>query len=148
MRSLREPDARVDIVTRLSALSPSNPARWGRMDAGQMLCHVADQLRMALRDVPTGAPAGPLRFAPMRYLVIHVLPWPKGKAKAPVEAFTTSPTAWQADRASVVELVARFGDADDADLAPTNPVFGPLTVHDWGVLSYRHLDHHLRQFGA
>lgn len=148
MQSLRETAARAAMATRVAALKHSNRRRWGRMEIGQMLCHVADQLRMALRDIPTAPPRGPLRFAPMRYLLIHVLPWPHGKAKGPAEAFTTAPTDWEADRASVVELIERFGRASDAELAPTNPVFGDLTGHDWAVLSYRHLDYHLRQFSA
>lgn len=148
MQSLREAAARAAIVTRVAALEHSNRRQWGRMEIGQMLCHVADQLRMGLRDIPTGPPSGPLRFAPIRYLLIHVLPWPRGKAKGPVEAFTTAPTDWEADRASVVELIERFGRASDAELAPTNPVFGHMTGRDWAVLSYRHLDYHLHQFSA
>jgi hypothetical protein len=148
MQSLREPADRAAILARLDGLEPSSRRQWGGMDAGQMLCHIADQLRMALRDEPTAPPSGPLRFAPMRYLAIHVLPWPRGKAKAPAEAFTTGATNWAADRAKVRELIERFGQASDAELAPTNPIFGPLSAHDWAVLSYRHLDHHLRQFSA
>ncbi len=148
MESLRDPAARAAIVARVTTLGPKSRRLWGRMNIGQMLCHVADQLRMALRDIPTSRPAGPLRLAPIRYLLIHVLPWPRGRARAPAEAFTTSATDWEADKTKVVELIERFGRASDADLAPTNPVFGRLTGHDWGVLSYRHLDHHLRQFGG
>ncbi|MDZ4803510.1 MAG: DUF1569 domain-containing protein [Candidatus Eisenbacteria bacterium] len=29
-----------------------------------------------------------------------------------------------------------------------NPIFGNLSVDEWGKLSWKHLDHHLRQFGA
>jgi transposase InsO family protein len=26
--------------------------------------------------------------------------------------------------------------------------FGPLTPEEWAILMYKHLDHHLRQFGV
>lgn len=111
-----------------------------------MLAHVADQLRMALRDLDVSAPHGPYRFAPMRFLVVHAMPWPKGRAQGPEEAFTTDPGEWEADRQALLELVDRFATAEPNELAPLHPLFGPMTVRDWDVLSYRHLDHHLRQF--
>ena len=31
---------------------------------------------------------------------------------------------------------------------PAHPLFGPMTWREWGVATYKHTDHHLRQFGA
>jgi hypothetical protein len=45
-------------------------------------------------------------------------------------------------------LVERFGHADPGKVWPVSPVFGALSGKDWGALSYKHLDHHLRQFGC
>jgi hypothetical protein len=48
-----------------------------------------------------------------------------------------------------VDLVERFGAAGAAGrLVPQHPFFGPLTSAEWDVLMWKHLDHHLRQFGA
>jgi hypothetical protein len=33
-------------------------------------------------------------------------------------------------------------------VGPVHPLFGPLTWREWGVATYKHADHHLRQFGA
>ena len=148
MRSLRDFEARSDIVARVAALSPSSPRRWGRLEFSQMLCHIADQLRMAMGDIPTTPPKGAMSLTPMRYLLIHVLPWPRGRANGPPEAFTTTPAGWEADRDTVIDLIERFARTSDSGLAPQHPIFGRLSPHDWSVLSYRHLDHHLRQFSA
>ncbi len=148
MRSLSEPDAQAEISRRVQRIEPTSQRMWGKMESGQMLSHVADQLRLALRDLPTGPPRGPFRFAPMRFLLIHVLPWPKGRAQGPREAFTTPPASWEDDRRALLDLVGRFGEASADGLAPTHPLFGRMTARDWGVLSYRHLDHHLRQFSG
>jgi hypothetical protein len=80
--------------------------------------------------------------------LIHVLPWPKGKAKAPPGTLGTSAAGWEVDRASLVDLIVRFAAAPASQLAPTHPMFGRMTPRDWDVLMYRHLDHHLRQFSA
>lgn len=42
----------------------------------------------------------------------------------------------------------RFGAAPAEDLAPVHPAFGRMRRADWGIWAWRHLDHHLRQFGA
>ncbi len=148
MKSLLDPAARDEILSRLERLRPDSPRRWGRMTAEQMISHLADQLRMGLGEIPPGPPAGPLRFAPMRYLAIHVMPWPRGKVQAPAEAFTNAPTTWEADREALTHLIARFAEQDPEAAWPAHSSFGRMTSHDWGVLAYRHLDHHLRQFSC
>ena len=148
MRSLLDPGARGEILERILRLTPDNDRLWGKMDCSQMLAHVGDQLRMALGDVPVNGARGVWRFALPRYLIIHVLPWPKVGAEAPAEAFTTVPTDWESDRATLLDLIERFAAIRPSELKPLHPLFGHLRPHDLGVLSYRHLDHHLRQFNG
>ncbi|MGH9801334.1 MAG: DUF1569 domain-containing protein, partial [Blastocatellia bacterium] len=31
---------------------------------------------------------------------------------------------------------------------PEHPAFGKLSTKDWGALTYKHMDHHFRQFGV
>lgn len=148
MKSLFQPDARAELASRLSRLTPHSERRWGRMTAPQMLAHIADQLRMGLGEIAPGQPNGPLSRWPMNALIIHWLPWPKGRAQGPPEAFTSTPSAWEADVAAVIGLLERFGTIDPGAEWPVSSVFGRLSGRDWAVLSYRHLDHHLRQFGC
>ncbi len=148
MKSLWEPTARQELVARIMRLTPESTGRWGKMEVTQMVCHAADQLRMGLGEISTAEPHGPLRYAPMRYLLIHVLPWPKGKAKGPREAFTTDPGSWESDRTELLRLIERFSQMQGQSAWPRHPLFGKMTARDWAVLSYRHLDHHLRQFGC
>jgi hypothetical protein len=84
----------------------------------------------------------------MNWLVIHVLPWPKAKIKAPPELLATEPTTWAADLAALRDLVERFGARDPRGAWPENKVLGRISGRSWGVLQHKHLDHHLRQFGV
>ncbi len=118
------------------------------METSQVLAHLADALRMALGDIPTKQQGWLMSTVLMRYLVIHKQPWPKGKAKAPPEAFTTSPLTWEEDRAALLRLIERFAAMRGKPLAAHSANFGPMKPHDWDVLMYRHLDHHLTQFGV
>jgi hypothetical protein len=75
---------------RIAALRPDAQRRWGLMTAPQMVCHLSDQIRIALGHLPTQPVAGPLRYPPMKQIVIDVLPWPKGRIEGPPEAFSTT----------------------------------------------------------
>ena len=148
MGSVRDPVARSALIARVKSLTPASQRLWGRMHLTQMLAHTADQIRMALGEVEAEGVRGPFRFAPMRFLLLHVLPWPKAKAKAPHEAFTTPPTELESDRATLVGLIERFAATPPSDLTPTHPLFGTMSARDWDALTHKHLDHHLRQFSA
>lgn len=148
MRSIREDGPRRAITDRVKRLSEASERRWGRMVLNQALAHLGDQIRMALGLVPVKGASGPFRFAPLRFVLIHVLPWPKGRARAPDEAFTTRPTDIEADKAALLELIERYAEAEPDRLAPVHPLFGRMSPRDWDVLTYRHLDYHLRQFGS
>jgi hypothetical protein len=84
----------------------------------------------------------------VRYAAIYWLPWPRGRVQGPPEAFTTRPTSWAADLATLDALVERFAARDPAGSWADHALFGRMTGRDWGALSYRHFDYHLRQFGG
>lgn len=146
MGNLSSPDHREKILQRLRLLTPQASRRWGTMNVEQMLCHISDQLRMGLGDIPPEKPAGLLRFWPLNTLAIHFAPWPKG-APSPSEAFTAQSQHWDQDLGNLESLIDRFGKKDPDAIWPTHSIFGKMSGKDWGVLSYRHLDHHFRQFG-
>ena len=51
------------------------------------------------------------------------------------------------EQGTLIELVKRFGDQGPTTQDP-HPFFGPMTPEDWDRLLTKHMDHHLRQFGA
>jgi hypothetical protein len=95
-----------------------------------------------------GSPPGRIRGAVWRYLAIHLLPWPEGKIQSPPGAFDTASLGWEQDRKVVMGLIERFATARPETLGVVHPTFGRMRPRDWDVLQYRHLDHHLRQFGV
>jgi hypothetical protein len=79
--------------------------------------------------------------------VIHWLPWPKGAPTAP-ELVARRPAEIDGERADLKHLLERIGAMEGCREWPEHPAFGRLTSRDWGALLHRHVDHHLRQFGA
>lgn len=148
MRSMFDSDVRTVFERRIRALHPDAQRRWGRMTAPQMVCHLSDQLRVALGQLPTQPIAGPLRYTPMKQLVIDVLPWPKGRIQGPPEAFTSAPDHWERDVATLLMLLETFGADGKRRTWAAHPNFGHMSGPLWGRLTCRHFDHHLTQFGV
>lgn len=113
-----------------------------------MLCHASDQLRNALGEMEAQAVPGPLARAPLNWVIIHLLPWPKRKAQSPPEFLAQQPSTWDDDVGTLKMLMLRFAARGRNASWPASPVFGKISGGSWGVLAYRHLDHHLRQFGV
>ena len=144
-RSLSDARARQELVDRLERLAPEAKPLWGKMNAPQMLAHLADWMLMAKGDLKTAPKKRALRFPPLKQLAIYWLPFPKGLPTAP-ELISRKPLAWTVERAAVREHVLSFETLNPA-VWPEHPVFEKMTPRAWRVLGYRHMDHHLRQFG-
>ena len=148
MKSLWQAPARDELVQRLERLTPDARPAWGRLAAPQMVAHVADALRMAFGDLPTASKGLPVRYTPLKQLIIYWIPFPRNAPTAP-ELIARAPGDWEAEVRACRTLVERFGtEPATRQQWPEHPAFGALTRHQWGVLAYRHTDHHLRQFGA
>lgn len=147
MSTLWNEGHRAELVSRLGRLRGDAAARWGRMDAPHMLAHLADSLRMASGEVAPAARRLPLRHPPLKQLIVYVLPFAKNLPTAP-ELLAREPQGWAAERAALLELIERFPTLASQPSWPAHPAFGRLSPRAWGVLTARHVDHHLRQFGV
>ena len=128
----------------MPTLSPA----WGRMTAPQVLAHLTDALRMAFGELPCEPRhTAIVRTFPVKQLLIYVLPMPKGVPTAP-ELIARTAEDWPGEQARCAALAARFDAASAPTTWPAHPFFGPLTASQWGWLAYKHMDHHLRQFGV
>jgi hypothetical protein len=118
------------------------------MTAPEMVAHLIAALRAALGDLPIGPPRGPWSRPPLNWLVIYVLPWPKGKTQSPPELLNARPTTWAADGQTLRSLLLQCGERGPRGAWPLSAAFGRLSGRAWGVMMRKHLDHHLRQFGV
>lgn len=147
MKTLFDGVARAEINKRVGALRPDAQRKWGTMTVEKMLAHVADGLRAALGELAVEPKNTPFRFAPIRYLILYVLPFPKGAPTAP-ELLARQPESIETEIRAVQSLLERLAQRANQETWPVHGAFGKMSGQDWGVLHYRHLDHHLRQFSA
>ena len=146
-RSLLQTETKREIETRIARLTPTQPGRWGSLSAPQMIVHLTDSMKMANGDLSVEPKRVPLRYPPLKQLVIYWLPFPKGVPTAP-ELLARAPTDWATNLAELLASIDRFAGRSGAASWPDHPAFGRMSARQWGVLAYRHIDHHLRQFGS
>lgn len=147
MKTLWDSSVREELAQRLDRLKPDASALWGRMNASQMVVHVADWFKMATGELPTADKKLPIRFAPLKQFIIYGPPFPKNVPTAP-ELLVRQCEDWDTECASLKETMNSFASRPVAIELPRHPAFGMLSRRAWGVLGYKHMDHHFRQFGV
>lgn len=135
---------------RVAALTPAHERRWGTMTAAQAMAHCAVGLEWALgeghpRRMLIGRLIGGMV---LKKVMADDVPMARNTPTAR-ELVIGDPRDLAEEQARVIELIDRFSEGG-AVLCTTHPhpFFGPMTPEQWAVLQYKHLDHHLRQFGA
>jgi len=113
-----------------------------------MLQHLRLSARMTVGELPVlSANKRVFQRFPLKHLILYVLPFPKGAPTA-TELKPSDAISFEEERAAVLELLERIGTGPHEGAGPAHPLFGPLTWSEWGVVTYKHADHHLKQFGA
>ena len=145
-KTLANARVRQELLNRLERLTPATTALWGTMTAPQMLAHLVDWMRMARGEIKVTLHNRPQRYPPLKQLLVYWLPFPKGIMTSP-ELVGREPLEWNIERAVVHQQLQAFENLDPKTVWPEHPVFGKMTPQAWCVFAYRHMDHHLRQFG-
>jgi hypothetical protein len=142
-----------EVKRRILRLGPESERQWGTMPVAVMLAHCTSGFQMAMGTLrPKRAPfpanligrlIKPLVFGddkPMR----------RNSPSSP-ELFMADPTQceFESERARLMQAVDGFVTAGAAGCTNhPHPFFGPLKPQQWAILMYKHVDHHLRQFGV
>ena len=148
MGSILNETDRADITSRVRSLSSSSTRRWGTLEVTGMLKHLHLAALMALGEMQVpSANKRVFHVFPLKHLLLYVVPFPKGAPTAP-KLKPEAAASIEEERAAVLELLERIGTGPRDGAGPDHPLFGPLTRREWGVVTYKHTDHHLKQFGA
>ena len=136
------------ILNRVKSLSVSSTRRWGSMDVTGMMQHLRLSALMTVGELAVASKSKrAFQMFPLKHLILYVVPFPKGAPTAP-ELKPVDATSFEDERAALLELLERIGTGPHEGAGPAHPLFGPLTWREWGVATYKHADHHLKQFGA
>jgi hypothetical protein len=152
MKTVARYTDKAEILRRLRVVGPDRCARWGRMSAHQMICHLSDSLRMATGQKPVGKVGGLFHRTFLKWIALYLpLRWPAGILTTPEidqEIGGTRPVDFAADVAALEALLDRITTQTGNVGWQMHPVFGRMSEAAWLRWAYLHMDHHLRQFGV
>jgi hypothetical protein len=149
MKSLFDEAAYKEVLNRIDELRPESSGYWGQMDVAQMLCHCQNPLALALKRLPALKQNWAMKqvFRLFRASLYNDKPWKKN-LPTPSDFKVTSPKEFNEEKEKLLELVAAFHEEKVKTSWDSHPSFGAFTHEQWGKMQYKHLDHHLQQFGV
>ncbi len=149
MNSIFEQDSYSNIVSRVNALTPSTTRQWGTMTPAQMMAHVSGGLDFALGTTPTKKSfVGKLLGWMVKSNAFNDKPFGQGAPTVPSIKMKEEKN-FDSEKKHLLALLEKLhtGGSANATKYP-HPFFGDLTGEQWGMHVYKHVDHHLRQFGV
>jgi Protein of unknown function (DUF1569) len=138
-----------EILLRINKLSPDSQRLWGKMNVNQMLTHCTLSMEAAVGDkLYPQLLIGKLIGRFMKYTISNEKSFSKNSPTNP--SFVVKDTKeFHKERERLIEIIKRFSTGGE-EKCTRNPhsFFGNLTPHEWGILMYKHIDHHLKQFNV
>ncbi|MBL0171207.1 MAG: DUF1569 domain-containing protein [Gemmatimonadaceae bacterium] len=139
-----------ELVSRINRLSPTTPAAWGKMSVDQMLAHCNVSYEMVYEDKHPRP--GPLKSLVLKALVKRAVvgprPYRRNTPTAP-QFKMVSPKDFEQEKQRLIGFLERVQrDGERAFEGRSSHSFGPLSTTEWSTMFYKHLDHHLTQFGV
>lgn len=147
MKSLFDQEAYDEIRSRLQALSENSERQWGKMTPGQMLRHCQAPLNIILEKEDYGFKRNWLAILFFKKSLYNDKPWRKNLPTAgPLKQ--KEPRDFTKEKAALESLLDEFDTQRAREEWPPHPGFGEFTKQQLGQMQYKHLDHHLTQFGV
>ncbi len=153
MKSLFDPNLVEDTKKRILQLRPESERQWGSMATAETLAHCTSGIEMAMGVIEP-------KRAPFPASLIGVLikpmvfrddkPMRRNSPSSP-ELFRADPSKcdFESERSKLIASIESFARLGAAGCTRhSHPFFGRLAPQQWAILMYKHIDHHLRQFGV
>lgn len=147
MKSLFDTSVREELAQRINSLTPESKAQWGKMNVFQMLrhCVLCDEMffgKLNIKRVFIGRLLGKMI---LKKILKDDKPFGRNAPTAPILKITDNGDIEQEKKAWIKSLE---GYTNYTNNSFVHPFFGPMTIEQVGYFAYKHVDHHLRQFGA
>ena len=146
VKNLFDTAVKQDIINRINKLTPQHQAQWGKMNVAQMLAHC---------QMPLGVATGKHKLK-RNFLLSLIGPLFKKqlfneqpfKKNLPTDKsfIIADPQGFETEKQKLIDMVNVFSDTTMS--GEPHPFFGKLTKEEWSKGTWKHLDHHLQQFGV
>ncbi|QCX01094.1 DUF1569 domain-containing protein [Aggregatimonas sangjinii] len=146
MQSLFDTNTYEQVLKRIDNLSEDSERQWGKMTVGQMAWHCQFPFKIGVKNKKEGN--GNL-FVKLFFKksMYNDKPWRKNLPTAP-SLKTKEDKNLEIEKSKLKQLVTDFHQCKTRTDWNPHPIFGKLTHDQWGMMQFKHIDHHLTQFGV
>ena len=138
------------LIDRINNLTPDTSPLWGKMTVDQMLAHCNVPYEMAFTEKHP-RPNGLQRFFIKLFaknIVVSEKPYKKNSRTAPA-FLMTGKKDFESEKSRLIDYLRKTHELGESHFDQKESLsFGPLSIREWSNLFYKHLDHHLTQFGV
>ena len=146
--NLFEHSAVQEVLARLNTINANTPANWGKMNAAQMVAHCQATFQAYFGEIKMKrALIGRFFGKIAKRKLLSPKPWSRNLPTAR-EFKISNERNFEKERQKLIGYINRFVNEGYTITATKHPFFGEMSSQEWATLAYKHLDHHLRQFGA
>lgn len=147
IKNLFDPSVKQEIVNRINKLTPESQRQWGKMNVAQMLAHLQMPMGVALgTNTVKGNWFMKLILPLFKKMLYDEKPWKQGLPTDKTFVMTGTEKDFTTEKNLLLDKVSRFTEANMVN--EKHPVFGKLTKEQWSKATWKHIDHHLKQFGV
>lgn len=151
MKSIYNTTDTDELISRINQLTPGTQRLWGKMDAAKMLAHV---------NVPYAYTFEPEKFKRpgffkklflqkvVKKIVLSPHPYKRNNPTAP-EFVIRDERDFEIEKNKLIQNIIRTRQLGEPHFdGLENISFGKMSAGEWNTMFYKHLDHHLSQFGV
>jgi len=149
MKNIFDQSDTIELINRINKLTPASKPNWGKMAVAQMLAHCNVTYELVYEGKhkkPKGLKKWLLKTF-VKNIVVSEKPYKKNSRTAP-EFLITSDKDFDTEKNRLIAYIRKTQELGDTYFDnKESHSFGKLTKTEWNNMFYKHLDHHLTQFG-
>lgn len=146
VKNLFDAAVKEEIISRINQLTPNSKAVWGKMNVGQMLAHLQMPIGVGLGTHHIKRSFIGFIFGPIaKKMLYNDKPFQKN-LPTDKSFIMTDAKDFEKEKQRLIEMINNFTEPNMVNTP--HPFFGKLTKEQWSMGSWKHLDHHLQQFGV
>lgn len=138
------------VIARINKLTPTTQPKWGKMSVDQMLAHCNVTYEMVYDDIhpKPGAFKRFLLKSFVKNLVVNETPYKHNSPTAP-QFLVKGDKDFEKEKTRLIGYINKTTKLGGTHFEGKESLsFGKLTTNEWNNMFYKHLDHHLMQFGV
>jgi hypothetical protein len=149
MKTLFDPTIKAEILERIEKLNSSSSPKWGKMNVRQMLAHLDLSLRVNFDEIELKKGLLGLFFSGItRRMLLGEKQYPK-YLPAHKNVIAKEVSDFSTEKLNVKSSIQKYvSNGPNGISKKPHYILGKITHEESALLTYKHIDHHLRQFGV